>query len=156
MQIKALQKLCFYIVCLIVLDACTYYEKLQRGAKLSEIEKVILPSNLKHSDRYIGKSPLRYTFKFVFVNQQNQSFSLVFKLHDSSFPNSMLSILDNNQTQRHGINIGEENSIQKVLLDNLPDSKAISWQKYTAVSGLSHKDGYELMQEYIRFKLRDV
>lgn len=156
MDMKSLRTPLLVIFYILAFVSCSYYEKIQKDAKLTKIEKSILPSSLKDANRYLGKYPLRYSFKFIFEDQQNHTFTLLFTLHDSSFPKSMLSVYDAGKSRQNIIGINQADSILKVLLKNLPHPNEINWQKFDNGSGLTYKDGYELMHDYMRFNIRDV
>ena len=150
-----LHKLFIIVICLVVIG-CTYYEQLKKDAELTKLAQSISYSDLKYVTRYLGKSPLRYSFKFTFENKLKQSYSLVFTLHDSSFPKSTLSYRDFNQSPRDSMEIGQHESVQEVLLNYLPDPNSINWYQFKQVGEPNFKDGYVLMQEFMRLNTRDV
>lgn len=155
MKEKAPHKIATLIIISLLISGCTYIDHIQQNANYRNIESNISISNLESAEKFIGKAPLSHVYEFSFTNSRDESFSLLFTLHENSFPQSTLKFRRDDEFLRDASRIDENKRILLALKNHLPQTNQISWIDVGALPKDEAMDYYSVMLEYIRFKIRD-
>ena len=155
MKGKAPGQLALLIIVTLLISGCAYIDYMQDNANYRNIENSISISTLDNAEKYIGKAPLNRMYEFSFTNAQNDSFSLLFTLHENSFPLSTLKYRRDNEFLREASRIDDKKHILLSLNKHLPQTNQVAWITVGELPKDEVMDNYSVMLEYIRFKLRD-
>ncbi len=155
MKVNAPHQITTLFTIVLIISGCTYIDSIQEDANYRNIESSISISKLDEAEKFIGKAPLSRAYEFSFLNAQNESFSLLFTIHENSFPQSTLQYRRDNEFLRHAFRIDEKKSILVALDKNLPKTNQITWISIGELPSDEAMDNYSVMLEYIRFKIRD-
>ncbi|QMU62278.1 MAG: hypothetical protein GKR92_11465 [Gammaproteobacteria bacterium] len=78
-------------------------------------------------------------------------------MSESSFSKSVIKLRDTNDLHRSAIRIDESKNILNALNINLPNPNSIIWKQVSKdIEKDEARDGYFVMQEYIRLKIRNL
>jgi len=155
MKVNAPHEITTLFTIVLIISGCAYIDSIQKDSNYRNIESSISISKLDEAEKYIGKAPLSRAYEFSFLNAQNESFSLLFTIHENSFPQSTLQYRRDNELLRHAFRIDEKKSILVSLDKNLPKTNQIIWINIGELPSDEAMDNYSVMLEYIRFKIRD-
>ena len=137
--------------------SCSYIQKHQQEAQYSIIENKITLSTLSKVNEYSSQTPFHKTYEFEFDNSKHASYALIFYISESSFSKSIIKHRNANDLHRNAVRIDASKNILTVLNKNLPNADNIRWQQVANhVTEDEARDGYHIMQEYIRLKIRDL
>lgn len=154
MKVVASYKIAFIFALVLLLSSCAYLEVIQSSANHKLIENSISTSRLDGATIFIGRAPLSKAYEFNFTNTRKNSYSLIFTIHESSFSDSTLKYLSANKIRREADQINKEKRILEALNKSLPQLKEIAWQAIDQQSLEETQEGYQLMLDYIRYKIR--
>ena len=154
MRILAPYQLAFIICVVLLTSNCVYFTQISLRVNHQKIENSISTSQLDGAKLFIGKAPLSKAYEFNFSTTQNNSYSLLFTVHESSFSQSTLKYLLANNLRRDANYIDEAFGVLTALNKNLPRPNEISWHKLNQLSIDEAQEGYKLMLDYIRYKIR--
>lgn len=141
----------------LVCSSCSYIQHYQEQEKFSQIQKNITLSTLDKVNEYTSRTPFHKTYEFEFYNSNNISYALIFYLNESSFSKSIIKHRKENDLHREAVRIDESKFILKDLENNLPEANVIAWRQVANhIAADEARDGYHVMQEYIRLKIRDL
>ena len=152
---KAPIRLAIIISIVLITSNCAYLDRIRQETNYLKIENNISISRLEEAEKFIGKAPLSKAYRFSFSNTQNKSFSLVFTVHESSFSKSTLTYRKANALHRNADQIDGNVRILTALDKSLPQTDEISWKALDQLPTQEAQDSYQIMLEYIRFKIRD-
>lgn len=155
MKENAPRQIATLIIISLLISGCTYIDHIQQNANYRSIESSISISNLESAEKFISKAPLSRVYEFSFTNVHDESFSLLFTLHENSFPQSTLKFRRDDDFLRDASRIDENKRILLALKNHLPQTNQISWIDVGALPKDEAMDYYSVMLEYIRFKIRD-
>ena len=155
MRVVTLYKFAFISVAVLLLCNCTYLEFIQTSANHRNIENSIGTSRLDSATVFFGRAPLSKAYEFNFSTTQKNPYSLLFTVHESSFADSTLKFRATSKIRRDANQINEQRNILEALNKNLPKSKEVTWQAVDLESSEEVQEGYQLMLDYIRYKIRD-
>ncbi len=141
-----------YLIGLVVVlcTSCSYIQHYQQRAEYSAIQNNISLSTLNKANKFTSRTPFHKTFEFEFNTNTNKSYALIFYVSESKFSNSILKHRDGNELRRNAVRIDNSKIILVALNKNLPDANSATWLKN------DERDGYHVMQEYIRLKIRNL
>lgn len=136
---------------------CSYIHHYQTQEQYSQIQDNISLSTLNKVNEYTSRTPFHKTYEFEFNNSNNNSYALIFYLNESSFSKSIIKHRKENDLHREAIRVDESKFILRDLEDNLPKASVIAWRQVANhIAADEARDGYHIMQEYIRLKIRDL
>lgn len=143
------------IIVSLLTNGCAYIDHIQQNANYRNIENSISISNLESAEKFIGKAPLSRAYEFSFTNARDESFSLLFTLHENSFSQSTLKFRRDDEFLRDASRIDENKRILLALKNHLPQTNQVSWIIVGELPKDEAMDYYSVMLEYIRYKIRD-
>jgi len=155
MKEKAPHQIATLIIMSLLISGCAYIDYIQQNANYRSIESSISISKLENAEKFIGKAPLSRVYEFSFTNAQDESFSLLFTLHENSFPQSTLKFRRDDEFLRNASRIDENKRILLALINHLPQANQVTWIYVGELPKYEAMDNYSVMLEYIRFKIRD-
>ena len=156
MEIKAPKRIVLLLAVALLLSGCAYIEKVRLKAEHKNIENSISTSKLKDATIYFGKAPLSKAYEFNFTNAEKNPFSLLFTIHEGSFARSTLKYQAANRAHRDSSLISNEVGVLNALNENLPKPPQVAWYKLNPRNVEDAEEGYRLMLDYIRYKIRDL
>ncbi len=137
--------------------SCSYIQHYQQQSQFSHIQHNISLSTLDKVNKYTSRTPFHKIYEFEFNNLHNKPYALIFYMSESSFSKSVIKHRDANDLHRSAIRIDESKNILNTLNINLPNPDSIRWQQVSKhIEKDEARDGYYVMQEYIRLKIRDL
>ena len=154
MKVVTSYKIAFISGVVLLLSNCSYLKLIQSNAHHKIIENSITTSRLDGATVFFGRAPLSKAYEFNFTNTRKKSYSLIFTVHESSFSNSTLKYLAAKKIRRDADQINEEVGVLKALNKNLPQTNEVAWQTINQQSLEEAQEGYQLMLDYIRYKIR--
>ncbi len=154
MKAQATDKLTFLISIIILLSSCSYLEHIKLSTEYKVIEKNITRPKLVDATIFLGRAPLSRAYEYGFTDFKNHSFSLIFIVHESSFSKSNLKYLNTSDLRQDASSINTEINILTTLNSNLPQLKEVSWQTINHADLEEVKEGYRLLLDFIRYKIR--
>jgi len=138
-------------------SSCSYIQHHQQETLYSQIENKITLSKLDKVNEYTSRTPFHKTYEFEFNLTNENPYALIFYISESSFSKSIIKHRKTSDLHRNAIRIDDSKSIMTTLNKNLPDADSITWQQVAShVSESEARDGYHVLQEYIRLKIRDL
>lgn len=141
----------------LVCSSCSYIQHYQQQEQYSQIQKNISSLTLDQVNEYTSRTPFHKTYEFEFKNTSDSSFALIFYLNESSFSKSIIKHRQANELHRKATRIDESKLILHELNKNLPKASVIAWRQVANHIAVEEaRDGYHVMQEYIRLKIRDL
>ncbi|MFK7816503.1 MAG: hypothetical protein AB8B92_09210 [Gammaproteobacteria bacterium] len=141
----------------LVCTNCNYIQHYQTQEQYSKIQENISLSTLDKVNEYTSRTPFHKTYEFEFNNSNNNPYALIFYLNESSFSKSIIKHRKENDLHREAIRIDESKFILRDLENNLPKASVIAWRQVANhIAADEARDGYHVMQEYIRLKIRDL
>ena len=147
----------FIGLCTIMCSACSYLQHYQQQAQLPQIQSDISTSKLDRVNEFDSRTPYHKTYEFEFNSTQDHSYALIFYFSESSFSNSVIKLRKQSDLRRDAIRIDESKNFLTVLNNHLPDANSIRWQFVANhISADDARDSYHVLQEYIRFKIREL
>lgn len=147
----------FMYLAVLLCANCSYIQKHQQEAKYSIIESKITLSRLDKVNEYTSHTPFHKTYEFEFDNSKDDSYALIFYISETSFSKSIIKHRNANDLHRNAVRIDASKNILTALSKNLPKAENVSWQQVAnQVTEDEARDGYHIMQEYIRLKIRDL
>lgn len=152
---KAPYQLAIIISIALLTSNCAYFDEIRQDVNYLQIKKSISKSRLKETKKFTGRAPLNDAYEFSFTNVHNKSFSLLFTVHENSFSECTLKYRKANDIRRDADRIDENIGILTTLNKNLPQADEISWKTVNQLPSEDARDGYQIMLEYIRYKIRD-
>ena len=136
---------------------CSYIQKYQQETQYTLIENKITPSTLDNVNEYTSQTPFHKTYEFEFDNLKNDPYALIFYISESSFSKSIIKHRNANDLHRNATRIDASKDILTALNRNLPKANTISWQQVSNhTTEEDARDGYHILQEFIRLKIRDL
>lgn len=157
MDNKFFQRYVFVILAAWLCTSCSYIQHHQQQAQYSQIENRITLSKLDKVIEYTSRTPYHKTYEFEFNQSKEDSYALIFYFSESSFSKSIIKHRKKNNFHRNAVRIDDSKNIMTALNKNLPDADTILWPQVTNhVSENDARDGYHVLQEYIRLKIRDL
>lgn len=156
MRVKALLQTAFIFAVVLHTSSCAYFEQARLSVNHKKIENNVSSSKLVDTTIYFGKAPLSKAYKFNFTNSKNYPFSLIFTVHEGSFSDSNLNHLTGNTSHKNSYSINDEIRVLSALNKNLPKTNQISWSNIDQRNVAEAQEGYALMLEYIRYKVREL
>ncbi len=137
--------------------SCSYIQHYQQKSQHVHIQNKISASTLNKVNQYTSRTPFHKTYEFEFNNINNKPYALIFYISESSFSKSIIKHRKANDLHRDAIRIDDSKDILAALNKNLPKPESISWQQVAYhIEEDEARDGYYVMQEYIRHKIRDL
>jgi len=137
--------------------SCSYVQHYQQQSQFSYIQNNISLSTLDKASKYTSRTPFHKIYEFEFNNSHNKPYALIFYMSESSFSKSIIKHRDANDLHRNAIRIDESKNVLSTLNINLPNPDNIIWQQVSKqIEKDEARDGYYVMQEYIRLKIRDL
>ena len=155
MYTKAPYQLAVIIGIVLLTSNCAYFDRIRQDVNYLQIKKSISKSTLQETKKFTGRAPLSEAYEFSFTNVHNKSFSLLFTVHENSFSQSTLKYRKANDLHRDADRIDEDTGILTALNKNLPQPDEIYWKTVDQLPREEAQDGYQIMLEYIRYKIRD-
>jgi hypothetical protein len=153
---KFFQKL-FICLAALLCTNCSYIQKYLQETQYSQIENKITLSTLDKVNEYTSQTPFHKTYEFEFNKSKDNSYALIFYLSESRFSKSIIKHRNAIDLHRNAIRIDNSKNILTTLNKSLPHADSISWQQVSnQVTEDEARDGYHIMQEYIRLKIRDL
>jgi hypothetical protein len=141
----------------LISTSCSYIQLYRQQAQYSQIQNEITFSTLDKVHKYTSRSPFNKTYEFEFINSQAKPYALIFYLSENSFSKSIIKHRNAKDLHREAIRIDDSKNILTALNRNLPNAKSISWQHVSNyIAEDEARDSYYVLQEYIRFKIRDL
>ena len=142
----------FYLIGLLAMlcTSCSYIQHYQQQTKYSAIQNDISLSTLNKANEFTSRTPFHKTYEFEFSTIRNKSYALIFYMSESNFSKSILKHRNRNELHRNAVRIDNSKNILTTLNKNLPNADSATWLKDDA------RDGYHVMQEYIRLKIRNL
>ncbi len=156
MYTKAPYQLAIIIGIALLTSHCAYFDRVRQDVSYLQIKKSIARSRLEETKKFTGRAPLSEAYEFSFTNVHNKSFSLLFTVHENSFSECTLKYRKANDIHRDANRIDENIGILTALNKNLPQADEISWKTVDQLPSEEARDGYQIMLEYIRYKIRDA
>lgn len=136
---------------------CSYIQHYQKQEQYSKIQENLSLSTLDKVNEYTSRTPFHKTYEFEFNHSNDSSYALIFYLNESSFSKSIIKHRKENDLHRDAIRVDENQQILQNLDNNLPNASVITWgQVANHITADEARDGYHIMQEYIRLKARDL
>jgi hypothetical protein len=137
--------------------SCNSIQHYQLQAQYSHIQNNISLSTLDKVNKYTSRTPFHNTYEFEFNTSQNYSYALIFYISESNFSKSIIKHRNANDLHRNAIRIDDSKNILITLNKNLPNPDGIIWQQVAnQVAENDARDGYYVMQEYIRLKISNL
>ena len=137
--------------------SCSYIQHYQQQTQYAQIQKKISISTLNKVNQYTSRSPFHKTYEFEFNNLNNKPYALIFYISESSFSKSIIKHRNVSDLHRDAIRVDDSKNILTTLNKNLPKPESITWQQVANhIEEDEARDGYYVMQEYIRLKIRDL
>ncbi len=155
MQTKAPYQLAIIIGIALLTSNCAYFDRIRQDVNYLQIKKSISKSRLEEIKKFTGRAPLSEAYEFSFIDVHNKSFSLLFTVHENSFSECTLKYRKANDIRRDADRIDKNMGILTALNQNLPRPGEISWKTIDQFPSEEARDGYQIMLEYIRYKIRD-
>ena len=148
----------FFFVFTFLCTSCSYIQHYQQHVELSRIQTNIPLSKLEKVNAYTSHAPFHKTYEFEFSDTQgNSPYALIFFISESRFNHSMIKHRYQSDLHRDAIRIDSNKKILVTLNKNLPDVDTIRWQLVAEyIPQDEARDGYHILQEYIRHKIRDL
>jgi hypothetical protein len=147
----------FIAIATLVSANCSYVQHYQEQEKYSQIQNNISLSTLDKVNEYTSRSPFHKTYEFEFNNANNNTFALIFYLNESSFSKSIIKHRHAKDLHRDAVRVDENSVILQKLQESLPRENLITWKQVAShIEEHEARDGYHVMQEYIRLKIRDL
>ncbi len=157
MNCRYFQKFLSTSLIVLLCTNCSTIQHFQQQAQYSAIQAVISPSSLNKVNEFTSRTPFHKTYEFEFSTPEDKAYSLVFYLSENNFAKSRLKHRNVNELHRHAVRIDQNKDILTTLNKNLPESESIAWFQVTKqISKEDAQDGYQVMQEFIRLKIRDI
>jgi len=149
------------IICLgliaLMCSSCSYIQTRQEQAKLTHIQNDISVSTLDQVNEFTSRAPFTKTYEFEFRNSEKTPYALVFYLNESDFSNSVIKHRKPNELHRNAVRIDEAKEVLTILNKNLPNPETVPWPQVSKqIEKNDARDGYYVLQEYIRYKIRDL
>lgn len=136
---------------------CSYIQKHQLETQYSQVEQEISLSTLNNVNEYTSQTPFQKTYEFEFDSSNNNPYALIFYMSESSFSKSIIKHRNIGDLHRSAVRIDESVNILTALNKNLPNADHVSWQQISnQITKEEARDGYHVMQEFIRLKIRDL
>ena len=144
-------------LCTIMCSACSYLQHYQQQTQLSQIQSNISTSILDRVNEFDSRTPYHKTYEFEFNSTQSDSYALIFYFSESSFSNSIIKHRKQSDLHRDAIRIDESKNFLTTLNNHLPVAESIRWQIVANhITADEARDSYHVLQEYIRFKIREL
>jgi len=141
----------------LISTSCSYIQNREEQAKYAHIQSEISLSKLDSVNEFTSRTPFTKTYEFEFSTSSNKPYALVFYLNESSFPKSIIKHRQPNELHRNAVRIDGNRDILTSLNKHLPKPNTITWQQVAKqIEQNDARDGYYVLQEYIRFKIRDL
>ncbi len=137
--------------------SCSYLHGYQHQLQQQKIENNISESRLNGVNEYTSRTPYHKTYEFEFQSSQNSSYALIFYISESSFSKSIIKHRKQADLHRDSIRIDDNKDILSSLNQHLPHADHVVWQQVANyISEEDARDSYQILQEYIRLKIRDL
>ena len=137
--------------------SCSYIQYYQQQIQYTQIQNKISISTLNKVNQYTSRTPFQKTYEFEFNNLNNKPYALIFYISESSFSNSIIKHRNDDDLHRDAVRVDDSKIILAALNKNLPKADSITWQQVANhIEEDVARDGYYVMQEYIRLKMRDL
>lgn len=150
-------KFSFLVLVALLCSSCSYIQHRQQQASYETIQNDISKSTLNKINKYTSRGTFDKTYEFELINSTSQPYALIFYINESSFSDSIIKHRKEDDLRRNAIRIDESKHILNTLNKNLPKPKNISWQQVAnQIEQEDARDGYFVLQEYIRHKIRDL
>ncbi|MGH1538110.1 MAG: hypothetical protein ACRBDX_08710 [Gammaproteobacteria bacterium] len=150
-------KILFIWLTVLLCTSCSTIQHFKQQAKYSDIQADISPSTLNKVNEFTSRTPFHKTYEFEFATTSNKFYALTFYISESSFSKSMLKHRKVNELHRNAVRIDHSRNILTALNKNLPKSESITWLHVAhQLRKDDARDGYQVMQEFIRLKIRDL
>ena len=135
---------------------CSYLQHYQQQSEYAQIHSEISIATLDTVNQYTSRTPFNKTYEFEFNSSNEKSFALIFYISESSFSKSIIKHRNINDLHRDAVRIDGSKDILASLNKNLPKPESIAWQNVSNhIKEDEARDGYYVMQEYIRLKVRE-
>jgi hypothetical protein len=140
-----------------VSPSCSYIQHYQEQEKYLGIQNNLSSSTLDKVYKYTSRSPFHKTYEFEFNNANNTTYALIFYLNESSFSKSIIKHRHANDLHRDAVRVDDNSLILTKLEKSLPKESLITWKQIDSqIAKHEARDGYQVMQEYIRLKVRNL
>lgn len=149
----------YILLCLVVLlcTSCSYIQNYNEQERYTHIQNDISLSRLDKVNEYTSRTPFHKTYEFEFNNRNSESYALLFYINESSFPKSIIKHRKLNDLHRDAVRIDDSKNILNALNKNLPRPETIAWpQVANQIEKDVARDGYHVLQSYIRLKIREL
>ena len=157
MKNKYYLKYIFLGLAALLCSSCSYIEHRQQQESFETIQNDISTSTLDKVNKYTSRGNFNKTYEFELINSTNKPYALIFYINESSFSESIIKHRKENDLRRNAVRIDESKEILSTLNNSLPKPKNITWQQVAnQIEQEDARDGYFILQEYIRHKIRDL
>ena len=149
----------FSLIGLVILLSigCSYIQHYQQQSKLVHIQNNYSLSTLDKVVEYTSQAPFHKIYEFKFKNFQDKPYALVFYVSESSFSKSIIKHRNANNLHHDVIRIDNSKSLLAKLNKCLPSPDSIVWKNVSSQITVNEaRDGYLMLQDYIRLKIRDI
>lgn len=136
---------------------CSYFQSYQHQQKQQKIKNNLSDSRLERVNEYTSRTPFHKTYEFEFDSTNKNAYALIFYISESSFSKSIIKHRNQSDFHRDAIRIDDNKIILNSLNKHLPHANHVAWQQVANhISEEDARDGYQILQEYIRLKIRDL
>lgn len=150
-------KTTFIFLATLACTNCSYVQNHRLETQHSQVEQALSLSTLNNVNQYTSQTPFHKTYEFEFDNSKNNSYALIFYVSESSFSKSVIKHRNADTLNRDAIRIDDSVNVLSALNRNLPKVDQVSWQQVSnQITEEQARDGYLIMQEFIRLKIRDL
>ena len=137
--------------------SCSIFQGYQYQQKQQNIEKYLSSSKLARVNEYTSRTPYHKTYEFEFSDKNKNAYALVFYMSESSFSKSIIKHRNQNDFHRDAIRIDDNVKIMSLLNKYLPHADHVPWRQVANhISEEDARDGYHILQEFIRLKIRNI
>ena len=137
--------------------SCSYIQHYQKRTQHAQIQVNLSISTLNKVNQYTSRTPFHKTYEFEFSNSNDKPYALIFYISESSFSKSIIKHRNTSDLHRDAVRVDDSKNILTALNKNLPKPESIIWQQVANhIEEHAARDGYYVMQEYIRLKIRDL
>jgi len=150
-------KYIFLSLAVLFCSSCSYIQHRQQQATFETIQNDISVSTLDKVKKYTSRGTYDRTYEFELINSTNTPYALIFYINESSFSQSIIKHRNENDLRRDAVRIDESKELLSALNSSLPKPYNIVWQQVAYQTELEDaRDGYFVLKEYIRHKIRTM
>lgn len=154
---KLSQQLLALFLTILFCTNCSYLQSYQQLQQKKQINSTLGTSKLVKVNEYSSRTPFHKTYEFEFNSSINHPYALIFYISESSFSNSVIKHRHHKDLRRDAIRIDDNKDLLSSLNNYLPDAKNIDWQHIDKhVPSDEARDSYQILQAFIRNKIRDL